>query len=78
MSFDPQEVFASVQSFLSSGYVLLAIIALLGVGMLKKIIGLLVSAGIIFLIWFFCQDAIYAAWSDIVGRLSGMIVVMLP
>lgn len=64
MSFNPQEVFASLQSFLGSGYALLAIVAVLSISLIKKVIGLLVIAGILFLIWFLCQDQILAALSQ--------------
>lgn len=69
MSFNPQEVFTSLQTFLSSGYVALAIIVLLGIGFVKKIIGLLITGGVIFAIWFFCQDQIYAALQELAQRL---------
>lgn len=61
MSFNPQEVFSSVQSFLGSGYVLLAVIALLGVSIIKKVLGILIAAGVILLLWIFCQDSIMGA-----------------
>ena len=69
MSFNPQEVFTSLQTFLSSVYVALAIIVLLGIGFVKKIIGLLITGGVIFAIWFFCQDQIYAALQELAQRL---------
>ena len=67
LSFNPQDVFSSVQSFLSSGYVLLAVIVVLGISAIKKLIGLAIVGGIIFCIWFFCQDAIYEAWQGVLG-----------
>ena len=70
MSFDPQEVFSSLQSFLSSGYVLLAVIALLGVGIVKKLLSIIIAGGIIFLLWFFCQDAILEAWQGVLSFLG--------
>ncbi len=69
MSFDPQEVFSSLQAFFSSGYVLLGIIVVLGIGALKKIIGLLVIGGVIFVIWFFCQDQIMEALQGILSAI---------
>lgn len=69
MSFNPQEVFSSLQAFLSSGYVLLGIVVLLGIGALKKLISLLITGGIIFAIWFFCQDQIMEALQSILSQL---------
>ena len=67
MSFNPQEVFSSVQAFLSSGYVLLVVLALLGLSALKKLIGLAITGAVIFCIWFFCQDAIFEAWQGVLS-----------
>ena len=67
MSFNPQEVFSSVQSFLSSGYVLLAIIAMLGVGIIKKLLSILIAGVVIGVIWFLAQDQIMAAWTELLG-----------
>lgn len=67
MSFNPQEVFSSVQSFLSSGYVLLAIIAMLGVGIAKKLLSILIAGVVIGVIWFLAQDQIMAAWTELLG-----------
>lgn len=58
MSFNPQEVFSSLQSFLSSGYIFLAIVILLSVGIIKKLVGILVTAVVIGVIWLVCQDQI--------------------
>ena len=67
MSFNPQEVFSSVQSFLSSGYILLAIVALLGVGIVKKLLSILITGLVIAVIWFLAQDQIMAAWTELLG-----------
>lgn len=69
MSFNPQEAFSSLQAFLSSGYVLLGIVVILGVGFVKKLIGLLITGGVIFAIWFFCHDQILGALQDILSQL---------
>lgn len=69
MSFNPEEVFSSLQAFLSSGYVLLGIIAILGVGLVKKLVGLLITGGVIFAIWFFCHDQILDALQNILAFL---------
>lgn len=61
MSFNPQEVFSSLQSFLSSGYVFLAIVILLSIGLLKKLVGILITAVAIGIIWLLCQDQIMSA-----------------
>lgn len=67
MSFNPQEVFSSLQAFLGSGYVLLAIIVMLGISVVKKLVSILIACAVIFVIWFFCQDAIFEAWQGILG-----------
>lgn len=71
MSFNPQEVFSSLQAFLSSGYVFLAIVALLGVSLVKKLLGLIITAGVLFLIWVLCQDQILSALSQLLGFVQG-------
>lgn len=70
MSFNPEEVFSSLQSFLSSGYVMLGILVLLGIGMIKKLVSLLITGGIIFAIWFFCQDQIMSAINDLLSMVG--------
>ncbi len=66
MSFNVQEVFSSLESFLSSGYVLLGVIVVLGIGALKKIGSLLIIGAIIFAIWFFYQDAVTEAFWNVI------------
>ena len=70
MSFDLQEVFSSVQSFLSSGYVLLLVLFFLVIGSIKKIFSLLLTGAVAFALWFFCQDQIVEAFYNILSFLK--------
>lgn len=50
--FSPEDVFSSVQSFLSSGYVFLGVVVILSLSIIKKIIKLFIFGALIGLVWF--------------------------
>ena len=55
-SFDPEQVFSSVQGFLGSGYVGIAVIAFLCYSIFTKLMKLVGFACIAILIWFLCTS----------------------
>lgn len=73
MSFNLEEVFSTVENFLSSGYVLTAVLVVLGIGALKKIMGLLVIGAIAFGLWFLCQEEVSAIIAQVTGYIPQVV-----
>lgn len=64
-SFNPEEVFASVQGFLGSGYIFIAVAGLIAYSVIKKLLKLVVAGAVAGLVWFACSsgmaDPIFSA-----------------
>lgn len=73
--FNPTEVFSSLTSFLGSGYVVIAVVAFLAYGLVKKLVKLALFCGCVFLVWFVCTtgaadqliDGLRGTFSGILG-----------
>lgn len=70
MFFNPETVFESLHSFLSSGYIFLAALVFLGIGLVKKLIGMLVIFAIMLVIWLVCHDEVIAALNELLSFLG--------
>lgn len=57
-SFNPADVFASVQSFLGSGYIFIAIAAILAYGVIKALSKLVAIGAVVGIIWFLCTSGV--------------------
>lgn len=55
-SFNPEEVFASAQNFLGSGYIFIAVAALIAYSAIKKLVKLIFIGIIAGLVWFACSS----------------------
>lgn len=64
-SFNPEEVFVSVQGFLGSGYIFIAVAGLIAYSVIKKLLKLVVVGAVAGFVWFACSsgmaDSIFSA-----------------
>ena len=73
-SFSLTEAFSSLPNFMGSGYIFIAVVALVAFGLVKKVVKLCVVAGCVFLIWVLCTTGGMQQILDIIQNSVGSVI----
>ena len=66
-SFNPEEVFTSLQGFLGSGYIFVVVAGILAFGLIKKLLKLITIGVVAGLVWLACSSGMVDQFLSALG-----------